>query len=110
MTHDEAAGCLRAMGFEVVTAETMSLAEQVKMFYDAELIVGLHGAGLTNALFAPRAAVLEIIGDYGDGILYSISAAFKRPHMVLPCRPEGSDVYVDTGALMRCIDKLKSIS
>jgi capsular polysaccharide biosynthesis protein len=47
-------------GFEVVDPESLPFAEQVELFYDAEIVVGTHGAGLTNLLFADRARVIEI--------------------------------------------------
>jgi capsular polysaccharide biosynthesis protein len=48
--------------FEVVAPGTLSLRDQVALFMGAEIIIGPHGAGLANLLFAPRhARVLEIL-------------------------------------------------
>jgi capsular polysaccharide biosynthesis protein len=48
-------------GFQIVRPERMSVADQIRLFADAEAIVGPTGAGLTNALFAARGCkVLEI--------------------------------------------------
>ena len=48
--------------FEVVAPGTLSLGDQAALFMGAEAIVGPHGAGLANLLFAPRhARVLEIL-------------------------------------------------
>lgn len=41
--------------------EDLSFAEQVYLFRNADLIVGPHGAGLTNTLFSSEATVVEII-------------------------------------------------
>jgi Glycosyltransferase 61 len=38
-------------GFKIVALETLSFIEQAELFYHAELVVGPHGAGLTNVLF-----------------------------------------------------------
>jgi capsular polysaccharide biosynthesis protein len=48
-------------GFQIVRPERMSVADQIRLFSEAEVIVGPTGAGLTNALFAaPGCKVVEI--------------------------------------------------
>ncbi|WP_196223227.1 DUF563 domain-containing protein [Roseibium sp. RKSG952] len=42
---------LEPLGFERIIPGTMSHAEQVRLFDEAKVIVGAHGAGLTNLLF-----------------------------------------------------------
>jgi capsular polysaccharide biosynthesis protein len=52
---------LAEYGFEVVDPAELSIAEQVAMFWQADAVVGPHGGGLTNLLFAgPRTLVVEI--------------------------------------------------
>jgi len=41
-------------GFEVCDTDGMSLKDQVRLFTDAGMVVGLHGAGLTNIIFRHR--------------------------------------------------------
>ena len=41
-------------GLRVIQAEKLSFAEQVTLFSGASLVVGPHGAGLTNLVFADR--------------------------------------------------------
>lgn len=49
------------MGFQMVRCENLSFEDQVKTFYDAEIVVAPHGAGLTNAMFAAdNAKILEL--------------------------------------------------
>ncbi|WP_169728030.1 glycosyltransferase family 61 protein [Adhaeribacter aquaticus] len=47
-------------GFELIFAEDLTYQQQVQLFYNAEYIIGAHGAGLTNTLFSKKAAVLEL--------------------------------------------------
>jgi capsular polysaccharide biosynthesis protein len=52
---------LAARGFVIARTERLSVAEQIALIRDAEVVVGPTGAGLANALFAPRSAkVFEI--------------------------------------------------
>jgi hypothetical protein len=44
---------LNARGFEIVAPGLLSLREQAGLFASSAAIVGPHGAGLTNILFAP---------------------------------------------------------
>ena len=50
---DEIQPILTAYGFEDTILEGRSPAEQISLFRDAEAVVGVHGAGLTNILFSP---------------------------------------------------------
>jgi capsular polysaccharide biosynthesis protein len=48
-------------GFQIVRPEKMSVADQIGLFAQADVIVGPTGAGLTNALFAaPGCKIVEI--------------------------------------------------
>jgi len=50
-------------GFEEVLPSRLSLVEQAKVFYEADWIVGLHGAALTNLVFCRFGTkVVEIFG------------------------------------------------
>jgi len=57
----EFAGILEEYGFTAIQLERYTFAEQVHLFARAEVIIGAHGAGLTNIVFcAQRAKVVEI--------------------------------------------------
>ena len=58
-------------GFEIFDPGQHSFAKQIKMFSEAEMIVGAHGAGLTNLLFAPEGCrVLELFPGMGGTPAY----------------------------------------
>jgi capsular polysaccharide biosynthesis protein len=54
----EVEACLANYGFETIMPEKLSHRDQVALFAQAKVIVGSHGAGLTNVLYAPRGACL----------------------------------------------------
>jgi hypothetical protein len=60
----EIAARLARHGFDSVDPGSMSFDRQVELFADAAVVVGPHGAALTNAVFmAPGGAVVELTHD-----------------------------------------------
>ncbi|MBI2352795.1 glycosyltransferase family 61 protein [Candidatus Dependentiae bacterium] len=52
---------LQKYGFEKYELSKLSVQEQIYLFHNAEIIVGEHGAGLTNILFCkPGTVIVEI--------------------------------------------------
>jgi capsular polysaccharide biosynthesis protein len=51
---------LERRGFVPVALETLSLDQQIELFFDAEAVVAPHGAGLTNLLWGDALEVLEL--------------------------------------------------
>ncbi|NER78677.1 MAG: glycosyltransferase family 61 protein [Leptolyngbya sp. SIO1D8] len=51
---------LSQYGFKKYLLENLSFEEQKILFYDAEIIVSPHGAGLSNLIFADKTSVLEL--------------------------------------------------
>ncbi len=61
LNEDEVVALLASRGFEVVDPGTMSVAEQVRTFAEADVIVAAHGAALANLPFcSPGATILEL--------------------------------------------------
>lgn len=65
---------LAKYNFTVVVPHELSFEEQVKVFSRASIIVGPHGAGLVNAIFAPEGAhlielsnkIISFVTDFED--------------------------------------------
>ena len=51
INEDEVLNFLTNKGFQKVKLEKLSFLEQVKLFCNAKIVVGLHGAGLANLVF-----------------------------------------------------------
>lgn len=60
VNESQVADLLRTFHFQVVYAEDLSYRDQVALFYDAEIVVGVHGAGLTNILFGQQLTLVEL--------------------------------------------------
>ena len=60
----EVAEFLKKQGYISVILEELSLREQVALFYNAENIIGPHGAGFTNIIFCkPGTQIIELFPD-----------------------------------------------
>lgn len=85
LNQDEVAGVLAArFGFEAVDPGVLTLDEQVAAFRDARIVVGPHGAGLTDLLFAARPAMLvEIFHSEPQLFYHSLCYALGARHYTM---------------------------
>lgn len=64
LNEEEISAALLVNGFSLVHTENVPFLEQVELFRRAKVVVGLHGAGLSNLVFAsPGTKVVEIVPD-----------------------------------------------
>lgn len=78
-------------GFEVVVLSSMTLDEQVSIFNEAAVVVGVHGAGLANIVFCPESIdVVEILPPMCATPAYWIAAQAlnHRYHAVMAIDPD----------------------
>jgi capsular polysaccharide biosynthesis protein len=105
---------LKAEGVEIVVPSKYSITEQIEIFTNAKLVIGPHGAGLTNVVFCqPGATLYEIMGDRGIN-----SSIAHLAHLTglnywaeaFPCRsPEGKNGEWDADLqdVIKTVQKLK---
>jgi capsular polysaccharide biosynthesis protein len=54
---------IQGLGFQVVKPECLSLADQIRTFKDAKVVLGAFGAGLTNMLFSRAPSMILELQD-----------------------------------------------
>ncbi|MBI5279937.1 MAG: glycosyltransferase family 61 protein [Burkholderiales bacterium] len=91
---------LERHGFERHLPSAMTLREQVELCASAEAIVAVHGAALTNMLFAPAGTrIIEIFTpSLPAGFFLLLAHACGLPHQWVPAqvvdpRPDASPLY-----------------
>jgi hypothetical protein len=107
------------LGFTMVDPGSLSVADQIRTFAEAECIVGPHGGGLASLAFAsPGASVVELFApDYVatcywklaecvPGLEYRYLVAAGEPPRNGLMNGSGSDITVDLTALSRVLDSL----
>ncbi len=100
------------LGYQAVTLVEMPMTQQIATFAFASHIVGPHGAGLANIVFAHRTTTLVEIfpSTYGTAAYYVLAAGLGMTYAsyistsVLPAsRTQLDDMYIDIADfLARC--------
>jgi hypothetical protein len=73
--------------FEILLAEDYSLEKQIRIFSEASVVAGFHGAGVTNVLHAPPGCrVLELFRpDYVNSCFARLSSLLAHEHKLMEC-------------------------
>lgn len=91
-------------GFEVIRPEQYAVAEQVQTFADVDVVLGPHGAGLTNLLFADDALCVELFGRRQHPAFHALATQVGLDYACLTCEPVGDDLRVDPDRLRATLD------
>ena len=112
--------------FEYVSTSQMNLIEQAKLFNETEIVVGIHGAGLTNILFMNNnATVIELrykkqVGQFSSADCYvQLSEIIGIKHITILCEGierkqlkgrsvEDADIEVNLTELSKVIEMCKN--
>jgi capsular polysaccharide biosynthesis protein len=82
-------------GFEVIYPENISFEDQLRIFYSTSVLVGLHGAGLTNMMFMQSGGtVIEIRrhGDAHNNCFFSMASDLNLRYCYLFAQSENDDM------------------
>lgn len=106
---DAVEAALAEQGFETVVLTELDFMAQKRLFRDADVIVGTHGAGLTELLYAEDAAVVELFGSYVVPPYYEMAQAVGHRYGCLLCDPRGDDLFVDVTELLEAVDRTNTV-
>lgn len=77
--------------FTIIEPEEFSFREQVELFANAGMIIAMHGAGLTNLLFARDAQVIEfyphVREEKDSSYFFQITSALGIRHQLITYEP-----------------------
>jgi capsular polysaccharide biosynthesis protein len=118
---DAVMAALAARGFEFVDPGAMSVAEQIRCFAEATVIVAPHGAALANLVFASAGATVvelfpagSVVPDYWKlsggvpGLDYRYLTGVGRRQSGTRSQMLVSDIEVDLPALESVLDDVSS--
>lgn len=109
---------LQQAGFEILVPSEMSFEEQLNAFASASVIVGPHGAGMTNLVFAQKnSVVVEIVNthnqsyrffsDIADAVGFKYARFLSGSERANVVEPENANSVVDAQKLLSFVDRLR---
>jgi tetratricopeptide (TPR) repeat protein len=93
---------LQQEGFETVRPETMTVADQIRVFGQARIIVGGIGSGLASMVWAPKGtAIVEIMSEVWPNNFDCIPRGIElMEHLKVLCRSLGHSFFRVSGKPM----------
>lgn len=87
---EDVEAALRSKGFLIVYAEELDFLEQIKRFSSAQMVVGVHGAGLANIVWCSMGTpILEIFPfDFTHSCFATLAATNQLRYDWTCCAPE----------------------
>ena len=112
LNEDSLVNALEHLGFICLSAENYSLAEKMRLFENTRVLVGAHGAGLTNMMFCKNAGILEIFPERIVTADYFVLANCLGHQYTLLQYPlqEGGDMLVNVDEVVRKTEQLIEVA
>ena len=99
---------LASEGWEVIEPGSLSFREQIAIFRQARIIAGIHGAGMTNLIWAPQGTrVVELMPrTFRNGCYEGISLVLGHDHRVILCPADrrGSNMQVSPEVIRQVLE------
>ena len=97
ITHneDKIQAWLEAQGFAAIAPENYTVREQLNLFKKARIIIGSHGAGFSNLVFAPYCElIVDIIHrEHPQDCFYNLANVFGTDYYYFQCEGKGALAY-----------------
>ncbi|MGJ3239790.1 MAG: glycosyltransferase family 61 protein [Anaerolineae bacterium] len=101
VTNEDAVNALLARhGFVTYALEDLSLAQQMALFQQAQVVVGAHGAGFANCIHSEQITLLEFFEpSYINLCFYRLASGYGFTYGYIVGDAEGLNIRVDLDAL-----------
>ena len=91
---------LKFEGYKIIRLANLSFLDQVKTFFNANRIIGLHGAGFANLIFCkPKTDVLEIKPSTDGDVIKNLAGTFDLGFKSLSKKAVNYNDYGNMGHL-----------
>ena len=91
---------LEKYGFETYKLETLRFRQQLEIFYETDVIMGPHGAGLLNMIFAEDPIIIELLPESViKPHFYFLADMFNFNYISMVTKSKGNNLILDTDEL-----------
>jgi len=104
---DEVKLALEGMDVKIINPSRRTVEENLQSFQNAEFIIGVHGAGLTDVIFCGDPKLIEIVGKRYNQAYENIVSVLQGEYHKLKCEQVDTDIKVDVGKLEETVKSLK---
>ena len=105
---------LSSKGFQIIQLSSLTFLDQINLFSEAKIVIGLHGAGLSNLLFCqPKTKVIEIKLSHIGNMYKNLGNQLNLDYINFIGKGEETNqkfsnqlgnVFVDLNELEKCIN------
>jgi capsular polysaccharide biosynthesis protein len=106
LNEEDVMDVLADYGFKRYCLENRSLSENVRLFNQADIVLGPHGAGLTDIIFAEDCILVELFGDKIKQPYELLSDTLGVEYEPMYCQADGADIVVDTNQIEQKISQI----
>ena len=109
LNENEVINFLKKKDFKILTLSSFKFIDQVKIFKNAKIIIGLHGAGLSNIIFCkPRTRIIEIQSKAGGDLYKNLSISCKLNYKRILVKSLDKNLIHQSGKYVVNISMLKN--
>jgi capsular polysaccharide biosynthesis protein len=110
MNEDEVMQILQPLGFISYNLETINFIDEVRLFSQAEIIIGTHGSGLTNMIFSQKQPmIIDLFSSWYTPWFSNLSTSLGCQYIGLQCQPSGKAFKVTRGNMIVDVAKLEQL-
>jgi hypothetical protein len=110
INEDEVIEALIPFGFVSYTLENINFIDEVRLFSQAEIIIGTHGSGLVNMIFSQnKPIIIDLFSSWYTSWFFNLSAALGFQYRCLKCQPSEQDLSLTRGNMIVDVAKLKQL-
>jgi hypothetical protein len=101
---------LKKKGFIKVKLAELDFIEQVYLFYNANCIFGLHGAGFSNLIFCKKNTKIIEVKPYGATTIYkNLAKKCRLNYFGLEIKPISKSIGLNYGRIFLPLKKIKNL-
>jgi len=91
INENEVVSLLKQYGFESIEPGRLSFDDQVRLFANADVVVGPHGAGLTNMIYGENVKILELMTEESGEHFFVLANECDHFYEFLLCEPTNDE-------------------